>query len=260
MFAMDIKEIRRLNFGFMVEKFLTDKVFETQKDMATAMGLANGSYITHLKTGDRGIDDSKARELETFFKLPRYAFDIPMGEPIISDGYMENGILRPSSNHLSLVRADGSSDFVDTSAFVLVPQFDVKGACGLGYSNPDELIKGGLVFKESWLRSKGISPKYGCSAILGGDGESMIPTIHPDNILLANLSINTYEQIVSDRVYAFVAEKELRIKRLFKKGGRLRIVSDNTNKVKYPDEFMDKEEIDSIKFIGHLPWRAGDIQ
>lgn len=261
MLAMDVYEIRRKNLAYMVDKCKEDGTYKTQKEMAVAMGLTNGSYISQLKNADRGIDDGKARELEEFFGLPRYAFDIPMGEPIISEGYMDNGILRPNSNHLSLVRADGASDFMDTSDFVLVPQFDVKGACGLGHTNQEELIKGGLVFKESWLRSKGISPKFGCSAVMDSDGDSMHPTIESNNILLANVSIRTLDQVQTGKVYAFVANKELRIKRLFKnlKDGGLRIVSDNPNKEIYEDEYLNKEELNNIQIVAHLAWRGGDL-
>jgi phage repressor protein C with HTH and peptisase S24 domain len=261
MLAMEIKEIRRKNFIYMVDKWLADNMYKNQKEMALAMGLTNGSYISQLKKGERSIDDTKARELEGFFQLKAYAFDVPMGEPVLSDGYMDNGILRPSSNHVSLIREDDTEQFIDTSEFVLVPQFDVKGACGLGFSNPDELIKGGLVFKESWLRSKGISPKFGCSAIMGGDGDSMAPTIETNNILLANVTIKTYDQIQTGKIYAFVANNELRIKRLFKNltGGGLRIVSDNPNKEIYPDEYLSKEELNNIQIVAHLPWRGGDL-
>lgn len=261
MIGMDIKEIRRLNFVFLIEKALADETFKNQKEIAAALGLKSGSYISQLKGDERKIDDSKAREFEEFFKLKPYDFDKPLYEKTMSDGYMENGVLRPSPNHFNVLENFDSNLSIDTSNFVLVPQFDVKGACGFGYTNSEELIKGGIVFKESWLRSKGISPKFGCSAVMGGDGESMSPTIEHNSTLLANLAITTYEQVITGNVYAFVANNELRIKRLFKnlKDGGLRISSDNPNKEKFPDEFLSKEELDNIKIIGHLPWRAGDI-
>ncbi|RKG33420.1 LexA family transcriptional regulator [Acinetobacter guerrae] len=261
MIAMDVKEIRRKNFVFMVDKLKADSIYKNQEEMAKAMGLTNGSYISQLKSGTRNIDDAKARDLEVFFKLERNSFDLPMGEPVIGQGHMADGILRPNPDHMSMYVENDDYVYVNTSDFVLVPQFDVKGACGLGYTNSDELIKGGLVFKEAWLRSKGISPKFGCSAIMGGDGDSMLPTIDSSNIILANLAINTFDQIQSGKIYAFVSNNELRIKRLFKnlKDGGLRIVSDNPNKEIYPDEFLSKEEIDNIKIVAHLPWRGGDL-
>ncbi|KRJ70803.1 MULTISPECIES: LexA family transcriptional regulator [Acinetobacter] len=261
MLAMEIKEIRRKNFVYMVDKLLADNSYKNQKEMAQAMGLSNGSYISQLKSGERFIDDSKARSLEEFFKLKPYAFDVPMGEPVLQDGVMENGILRPSANHISNLGNEFLTETIDPSDFVLVPQFDVKGACGLGYTNETELLKGGLVFRESWLRSKGISPKFGCSAVMGGDGDSMSPTIESNNILLANVTVKTYEQVITGNVYAFIANNELRIKRLFKivKDGGLRIVSDNPNKDLYPDEYLSKEELNNIQIVAHLAWRGGDI-
>lgn len=63
MLAMEIKEIRRKNFIYMVDKWLADNMYKNQKEMALAMGLTNGSYISQLKKGERSIDDTKAREL-----------------------------------------------------------------------------------------------------------------------------------------------------------------------------------------------------
>jgi len=258
---MEIKEIRRRNFVLMVDKLIEENVYKNQKELAADLGLKSGSYISQLKKGERYIDDSKAREYEKFFKLQAYDFDRPMGDPILSEGTMVNGVLRPNNNHLSLIQENETAYLIDPSDFVLVPQFDVKGACGLGFTNPEELIKGGLVFKEAWLRNKGISPKFGCSAVMGGDGESMMPTIDHNNIILANLSIKTIDQVQTGKIYAFVANNELRIKRLFKnlKDGGLRIVSDNPNKDLYPDEYLTKEELNNIRIVAHLPWRGGDL-
>lgn len=255
---MDLKEIRRKNLTFMIEKLKDEGSYKTQEDMSIAMGFENGSYISQLKSGKRTIDDSKARDFEIFFKLKRYAFDVPIGEPDLNEGVMDGNILRPSLEHVVL---NGYSDKKDNSDFVLIPEFDVKGACGLGYTNPDELIKGGLIFRESWLRKKGIPTTFGSAAVMEGDGESMHPTIDGKSKLLANLAIKTIDQVQTGRVYAFVANKELRIKRLFKnlKDGGLRIVSDNPNKEIYPDEYLKNEEINNIQIVAQIVWRGGDL-
>lgn len=101
------------------------------------------------------IADSKAREYEKFFKLQAYDFDRPMGDPILSEGTMVNGVLRPNNNHLSLIQENETAYLIDPSDFVLVPQFDVKGACGLGFTNPEELIKGGWYLKKLGCEIKG---------------------------------------------------------------------------------------------------------
>lgn len=255
---MDIKEIRRKNLAHMIEVVKKAGIYKTQEEIGIAMGFDDGSYLSQLKNGIRPIEPARAREFEVFFKLNPNAFETPMDGPVLKDGYMDRGILRPSPNYLSTLN---ENDHIDSNEFVLIPQFDVKGACGLGYSNSDELIKGGLVFKESWLRKKGISPRYGRSAVMGGDGDSMLPTIDSSNILLANLDIKTFDQIQTGKVYAFIANKELRIKRLFKnlKDGGLRIVSDNPNKELYDDEYLTKDELDNIQIVAQLVWRGGDL-
>lgn len=263
---MHAKEIRRKNLLDIIEKKVgAGREFPFQEDFAAFVGIIP-SYLSQMimepsEKGARGVSEAKAALIEEKLGLALGSMNKPMWEePLYKDGFFDDhGILRPNQSLLSRHTQDGVLSSLDASLYVLVPQFDVAGACGLGRTNEVELIKGGLIFKEEWLRKKGISPKHGCSGVMYGDGESMIPTVYPDNILLGNLAINTYDQVTSDKVYAFVAEKELRIKRFFKEKGGLRIVSDHNNKIKYPDEYLSREELNTIKIVAHLPWRAGDI-
>jgi len=88
----------------------------------------------------------------------------------------------------------------------------------------------------------------------------MEPTINHTDAILADLRIKTIDQVVSDKVYALVANKELRIKRLFRKtNGGLRIVSDNPDKETFPDEHIEKEELDAIQIKGLVRWRCGEV-
>lgn len=264
MYAMDIKEIRQRNLRILIETKLANGEFERQQDIAKTVSI-EPSYLSQMlmergTKGARSVSEDKARQIETKLGLPVGALDIPMGEDIFKENHYENGIMRPSAKEVGLYGQQGDLVLTDPSLYVVVPQFDVRGACGLGYTNEDELIKRGIVFREDWLRRKGISPKFGCSAVLYGDGESMRPTIEHNSILLANTAITTFDQVVSGKVYAFVANKELRIKRLFKeiKGG-IRVVCDNPNKAIFPDEYISQEDLDSISLKGQIPWRGGDI-
>ncbi len=250
--AMNVKEVRRNNLRNLIDAYLSNKTYELQEDFALAVGI-DKSYLSQMlmepeQKGARGVSEAKARQIEEKLSLEtgyldRFEPDSPFGSSEI-----ELGILRPKDKGL------------ENSNYVIVPVFDIKAACGSGYTNQNELIKGGLVFKESFLRRVGISAKLGDSGIITGDGESMSPTLNHDDSVLVDLKVKSLDDVISGKVYAFVANKELRIKRLFKNvNGSLRISSDNNDKTTYPDEIIDVNDLHVIQICGRIKWRGGEL-
>ncbi|MDO3665310.1 S24 family peptidase [Acinetobacter higginsii] len=250
---MNLKEIRRRNLRNLIEKLSADKIFDRKEDFATAVDI-DKTYLSQMimdpsQKGARGVSEAKARQIERKLNLePNYLDSLddssPFGKSIIA-----NGVIRSMS-----VTGD------EPNEYVIIPRYDVKAACGLGYTNEDELIKGGLSFKQSFLRKLGLSLNHQETGILDGDGQSMEPTINHCDCVLVDLRVNTFDQIMSGKIYAFIANKELRIKRLFKTiNGGLRIVSDNSDKNTFPDEVLQPEELDALQIKGWIKWRCGEV-
>lgn len=262
---MNVREFRRRNLRRLIDSYINDEVYDKQEDFAEAVGI-DKSYLSQMlmhpdSKGARGVSETKARQIERILGLVSGILDKPdSSTPISKIATIENGILRPIPSAILGSESKGLSN-IDYSYFVLVPQFDVRGACGLGYSNELEHLKGGLVFREDWIRSKGLSPRHGNSAIITAEGHSMSPTIQSGNVLLINLMVNSFIEVVSGHIYAFIANNELRIKRIFREitTGGIRIASDNTDKTIYPDEYLQPNQIDQIKIVGCVVWRGGDI-
>lgn len=250
--SMNLKEIRRKNLRKLIDQLLSDKMYERQEDFAAAVGI-DKTYLSQMlmepdQKGSRGVSEAKARQIEKELNLEINFLDTLDDSSPFGKSKIENGVIRPASD------LDGSGDYV------IIPMYDIKAACGNGYTNGDELIKGGLVFKESFIRKCGLSLSHEDTGIITGDGRSMEPTINHTDAILTDLRVKTIDQVISDKVYALVANKELRIKRLFRKtNGGLRIVSDNPDKETFPDEHIEKEDLDAIQIKGLVRWRCGEV-
>lgn len=262
LFDMNIKEIRRKNLRKLIDDCISEGKYETQEQFAEAVGI-DKTYLSQMlmmpnTKGARGVSEQKARQIELNLKLKNGHLDI--GEAPIQNTVLDKGVLRPSQNAVSNINNDGAIEPMDNTEYVVVPIFDIRAACGDGYTNTAESLKGGVAFKESWIRSKGISPKLGASSIVYAQGYSMYPTIAPNNVLLLDQSQNSFESICSGDVYAFIVGSELRVKRLFKDiEGGLRVVSDNPDKAIYPDEYIKPAQLNQIIIAGHIKWRGGDL-
>ncbi|OCY57747.1 LexA family transcriptional regulator [Acinetobacter pittii] len=249
---MNLKEIRRKNLRKLIDQLLSDKIYERQEDFAVAVGI-DKTYLSQMlmepdQKGSRGVSEAKARQIEKELNLEANYLDTLDDSSPFGKSKIENGVIRPAAD------IDGSGDYV------IIPMYDIKAACGNGYTNEDELIKGGLVFKESFIRKCGLSLSHEDTGIITGDGRSMEPTINHTDAILTDLRVKTIDQVISDKVYALVANKELRIKRLFRKtNGGLRIVSDNPDKETFPDEHIEKEDLDAIQIKGLVRWRCGEV-
>lgn len=251
--SMNLKEIRRKNLRKLIDQLTSDKIYDRQEDFAIAVGI-DKTYLSQMlmepeQKGARGVSEAKARQIERELNL----------EPNILDSLDESSPFGKSKIEKGVIRPVGT-DIQSTGDYVIIPMYDIKAACGLGYTNEDELIKGGLVFKESFIRKCGLSLSHQDTGVITGDGRSMEPTINHSDVILADLRVKTIDQVISDKVYAFVANKELRIKRLFRKsGGGLRIVSDHPDKNTYPDEHISEEDLEAIQIKGLVRWRCGEV-
>jgi phage repressor protein C with HTH and peptisase S24 domain len=78
----------------------------------------------------------------------------------------------------------------------------------------------------------------------------MAETLWDKDLVLVQTSV---KKPVSNNVFAFALDNELRVKRFTKQmDGTWRIGSDNPDKNMYPDEYISHMNIDNVHFIGHV--------
>jgi phage repressor protein C with HTH and peptisase S24 domain len=105
------------------------------------------------------------------------------------------------------------------------------------------------------LRAEGLSEKS--AVIVYADGCSMEPQIPDASVLLVNTAS---KNILRDKTYAFRSGDMLLVKKLRReKDGRIRAISNNPDKLKYPDLFYGLEDHSDFEMIGRVFWMGTRI-
>lgn len=140
---------------------------------------------------------------------------------------------------------------------VSVRQFrDIRMAAGGGIINgePEELDA--LTFKLSYMKKEGLNPDRCISCPASGD--SMSPSINDGDAILINLDEKDLTA-KEGKIFAFAIGQECRIKRVYRTAtGGIRLVSDNPNKVEFPDEIVSTDELDQLHVAGRVRWSGGN--
>lgn len=132
---------------------------------------------------------------------------------------------------------------------VHVPYRDLKASCGGGYINlehPEQ--KGMIAFTVEFLRENDLPVDGKGLMLMHSCGDSMGYTIPHGTLMLVNTNENEFSSFISDKIYVFNADGESICKRAFKNlDGTVTLVSDNADKIRYPDQIIDKDRFDNFK-------------
>lgn len=140
-----------------------------------------------------------------------------------------------------------------TDDFVIIDQHTAEGSAGNGHMNDHVEVNGGLAFKRSWLRRKGLTPSSLCVLYVRGD--SMETTISDGDVVL----IDTNQKEPHDNwIYVLRQERDLLIKRLTRSvTGKWLIRSDNSDKRRFPDFDLTEHDLQNLTIVGRVVWHAG---
>lgn len=155
------------------------------------------------------------------------------------------------------VKAFEDGEDLDREREIQIAEVDIVVSGGHGAPMP-EFVETSyrMAYQLSWFRAVNAKPEN--VRVMKVHGDSMERTLfHGDRI-----AVNTADNEVSDgRVYVFMTPgpyPDIKVKRLYRTiSGQLRIVSDNPDKVQYPDEFLDAEDAAGIVIIGRVIDRSG---
>ena len=136
--------------------------------------------------------------------------------------------------------------------YALIPQYSTKGACGSGALNDHVEVVGGLAFKRDWLKRFGLKESNAC--VIYATGSSMNPTLEDGDVVLLDCSA---KELQNGKVYAICIDNEVRIKRVHVSFGKITLVSDNSDKLRYPDEEVPPEV--QLDVIGRGVWQGGRL-
>lgn len=144
----------------------------------------------------------------------------------------------------------GSTDYPP----VLVDYLDKKASCGGGYVNGEyEEKKGQIAFTVEFLRENKLPIDGEGLVLMHACGDSMGYTIPDETMMLVNRKECHFENMISKEVYTFNADGEMICKRAFKNlDGSITLVSDNTDKTRYPDQIVDKDKFNHFNIFGRV--------
>lgn len=124
----------------------------------------------------------------------------------------------------------------DASASII--RIDLNFSMGPGTNLDDHIEDGTFDFDINYLRSLTPTPAYRLR-IGGSDGDSMIPTIMPGDLVIFDLNQNQLN--MQDRIYACSVYGAGAVKRLRRVGkGKVEVISDNPT---HGNQIVDEEDL-----------------
>lgn len=148
------------------------------------------------------------------------------------------------SNKEDYVIVGGKTDY----PLVDIPYKDIQASCGGGYVNseyPEQ--KGMIAFTVEFLRENDLPIDGKGLLLMHACGGSMGYTIPHATLMLVNTNEREYENFISNKIYVFNADGESICKRAFKNlDGTVTLVSDNADKIRYPDQIVNKTTFDDF--------------
>lgn len=159
--------------------------------------------------------------------------------------------------HVDRIRIIEDRSELDTGSEVAIAEVDITVSGGPGSWAPVFAeTPSFMIYPLSWFEQVGAKPENVRAMRIVGD--SMEPLLYQGDRIAVHLADT---RIVNRGVYVFAAgsiDLGIRVRRLFWTiDGRLRIVSDNPDKMLYPDEFLAPHELNHIHILGRVIDKSG---
>lgn len=232
-------ELMNVNSGVFMNSF-SDRLIQRMHDLNlnqvtiyTRIGVSRGT-ISGWVSGK--MDQPRGDNLEKLAKVLRCS------AKWLAFGDDED---LPTDNGLGL---DSSQLGTSNKNFVNIPIYDIELSAGNGRTSNGESITGEYPIHQSIIESMGVPASE--AAIVKVRGDSMTDTLWDGDVVLIHTADKTP---ISDKIYAFRLDNELRVKRFFKQlDGSWRVVSDSNDKGSYPDEVVSAHNIEQLTILGRV--------
>jgi len=197
---------------------------------AAAKSGMSSPYLSQLLTGARTLK-------------PEHVLDIAKGL------HANNGWLITGSGSMDATPVEGITPIeAQGMGFALIPQYAAKAGAGEEKSALSEDPVNLLAFREEWIRSElRRHPKD--LFLLTVDGDSMVPTLVPGEIVLVD---RTVRKVSSDAIYLVRAFGGIMVKRAELHSDGLHLRSDNPA---YHERVIVNAELDeTVEILGRVIW------
>lgn len=224
-------------------KFLREKAGLKQDDFE-AIGIKKATYSNY----ENGNTEPK---LETIIEMSKF-LRVPFDDLVLTD-MANKPVIKPDE---SVTLVSDPTDY--TNGIIQVPIIDIESAAGGGSFNPDYFEVLGYVS----LPSNALQKRKALYLCVRTRGHSMSPTIFDkDYLIIRYLERGEFDSLRDEYVYVVVdSDGKTFVKRLKNRISRGFIVcmSDNLDKVNYPNFTLEEHEIANIFYVElklspHLP-------
>jgi phage repressor protein C with HTH and peptisase S24 domain len=156
--------------------------------------------------------------------------------------------------HAYEIRGVDGEDGTDPATDNMVMVYDIEVSGGPGVIIPEFVeTKYRLPFQIEWLRKWDAKPEDIRVALVRGD--SMEPNLFDGDKVVFHMR---RKRVINNATFVLVYGGEGRVKRLFTRpDGSLRIVSNNPDKSRYPDEIVQPDDMDQVLILGQVIDRSG---
>jgi phage repressor protein C with HTH and peptisase S24 domain len=208
----------------------------TQEQLALAIGGAGQSTIGNYERGD---SDPSIEALRNIASVTGRSIAWLMEETDHGGGHHAENSRAPYQ--------------LPENKYALIRRYQVTAGAGEAHANGHEEISGAHAYRRDWLEKRGLVAA--ACVVIDVKGESMEPTICDGDTVL----INTIEKkLKNNNIYAFRTDEGVRLKRLHRQlDGRVKVSSDNANKIAFPDEWLTPDS--EAEIIGLVVHRAGGV-
>lgn len=150
-------------------------------------------------------------------------------------------------------RAIEIEDIDNHPDYAPVRRVNIKAQAGVSgfsveYVHDDD--KPPIFFRRDWYRAKGFAPDRMIAVRV--TGESMIPTLHPDDLIVINTA---QTQPQHSKTFLVSYEGEIVVKRLVRDDGQWWLTSDNPDQRRYPRVKCNGE----TQIIGEVVYRQTEV-
>lgn len=227
---------------------LLDVHFNGRKDeLGKFLGYKDGAFVRQMLSGARPISEKTIDKIQSIKKFDKW-FSSDDPTPTNSSGTM----LAIKQNRIdpdyTLVSADSTD--LETGR---IEYWNVRGSCGGGFLNFEQMAKGHLIKEASFFKKYDVKPENAFA--IYADGDSMADFITDGDLVIFDRSKT---EPVSGGIFAIEHPDGLRIKTLRRLiDGTWILESRNPDKRKYPDEVIPPGNGDLLKICGKYLYRQG---
>lgn len=250
-----VAEIRRSNLESLVAEIGSlESVADAASSSAIYLSQVKHQTIDRKTGKPRQMGGAIARRLEVGCNKPKGWMDKDHSISFIpgeaSGGSSSNQaplLIGRSGNAIEIDGIDSHPDYAPVRRVNIKAQAGVSGF-SVEYVHDDE--KPPIFFRRDWYRAKGFAPDRMIAVRV--TGESMIPTLHPDDLIVINTA---QTQPQHSKTFLVSYEGEIVVKRLVRDDGQWWLTSDNPDQRRYPRVKCNGE----TQIIGEVVYRQTEV-